>query len=134
VKDIAIECGWNGEKTPKDRKFLSDLKDLLAEWNDVPYQMLRREIAKVRLLAEQYNIDHDKFVIFIHCREPQEIQRFVEEYDAITVLVRRFEVENLEQSNHADSEIFNYKYDVEVMNNSTLDELKNTAKTFLRFF
>ena len=134
VKDIARECGWNGEKTPKDRKFLSDLKDLLAEWNDVPYQMLRREIAKVRLLAEQYNIDHDKFIIFIHCREPQEIQRFVEEYDAITVLVRRFEVENLEQSNHADSEIFNYKYDIEVMNNSTLDELKNTAKTFLRFF
>lgn len=134
VKDIARECGWNGEKTPKDRKFLSDLKDLLAEWNDVPYQMIRREIAKVRLLAEQYNIDPDKFVIFIHCREPQEIQRFVEEYDALTVLVRRFEVENLEQSNHADSEIFNYKYDVEVMNNSTLDELKNTAKTFLRFF
>ena len=131
VKDIARECGWNGEKTPKDRKFLSDLKDLLAEWNDVPYQMIRREIAKIRLLAEQYNIDHDKFVIFIHCREPKEIQRFVEEYDAITVLVRRFEVENLEQSNHADSEFFNYKYDVEVMNNSTLDELKNTAKIFL---
>lgn len=134
VKDIARECGWNGEKTPKDRKFLSDLKDLLAEWDDVPYQMIRKEIAKVRLLAEQYNIDHDKFVIFIHCREPEEIQRFVEEYDALTVLVRRFEVENLEQSNHADSEIFDYKYDVEVMNNSTLDELRETAKTFLRFF
>jgi hypothetical protein len=96
--------------------------------------MIRKEIAKVRLLAEQYNIDHNKFVIFIHCREPEEIQRFVEEYDAITVLIRRFEVENLEQSNHADSEIFDYEYDAEVMNNGTLDELREAAKTFLRYF
>ena len=131
VKDIARECGWNGEKTPKDRKFLSDLKDLLAEWNDVPYQMIRREIAKIRLLAEQYNIDHDKFVIFIHCREPKEIQRFVKEYDATTVIIRRGAVENNEQSNHADSEVFNFNYDVTIHNENSLDHLKLAAKVFL---
>ena len=37
IKQIAIECGWDGVKTPRNRKFLSDLKDLLTEWNDVPF-------------------------------------------------------------------------------------------------
>ena len=35
VKDIAKQCGWDGTKDLKNRKFLSDLKDLLTEWNDV---------------------------------------------------------------------------------------------------
>ena len=30
VKQIARECGWDGVKTPRNRKFLSDLKDLLT--------------------------------------------------------------------------------------------------------
>ena len=131
VKDVAKYCGWNGEKTPKDRKFLSDLKDLLAEWNDVPYQMIRSEIAKIYLIAEQYGVDHNKFVIFIHCREPEEINRFVREYGAITVIVRRPDVENVEQTNHADSNVFNYEYDVTIWNGEDLDHLKLAADFFL---
>ena len=30
VKEIATECGWDGTKTLENRKFLSDLKDLLT--------------------------------------------------------------------------------------------------------
>ena len=26
IKDIASKIGWNGQKEPKDRKFLADLK------------------------------------------------------------------------------------------------------------
>lgn len=131
IKDIAKECGWNGEKTPEDRKFLSELKKLLTEWRDVPYQVMRREIAKVRLLAEQYGIDHDRFVIFIHCREPEEIERFVKEYDATTVLVRRPEVEANEQSNSSDSGVFDYLYDAIVWNENSLDHLKLAAEMFV---
>lgn len=131
IKDIAKECGWNGEKTPEDRKFLSELKRLLTEWRDVPYQVMRREIAKVRLLAEQYGIDHNKFVIFIHCREPEEIERFVKEYDATTVLVRRPEVETDNQSNSSDSGVFDYTYDVIIWNENSLDHLKLAAEMFV---
>lgn len=131
VKEVAKNCGWNGQKTPKDRKFLSDLKDLLTEWNDVPYQQIRSEIAKIYLIAEQYGLDHNKFVIFIHCREPEEIQRFVDEYQAITVLMRRREVEDNPQSNHSDSEVFNYNYDIIIWNDENLEFLKGTANFFL---
>lgn len=131
IKDIAKECGWNGEKTPEDRKFLSELKKLLTEWRDVPYQVMRREIAKVRLLAEQYGIDHNKFVIFIHCREPKEIERFVKEYDAMTLLVRRPDVETDNQSNSSDSGVLNYTYDVIIWNENSLDYLKLAAEMFV---
>lgn len=134
VKDVAKYCGWNGEKTLKDRKFLSDLKDLLTEWNDVPYQMIRSEIAKIYLIAEQYGVDHNKFVIFIHCREPEEIQRFVDEYNAVTVLLRRPDVEGNEQSNHADMKVFEYNYDYEIINDKGFDELRDAAKAFLYYF
>ena len=40
VKDIAKEIGWNGTKTEKDRKFLSDLKILTAEYCDMPFQSM----------------------------------------------------------------------------------------------
>lgn len=110
---------------------MSDLKDLLTEWNDVPYQQIRSEIAKIYLIAEQYGLDHNKFVIFIHCREPEEIQRFVDEYQAITVLMRRREVEGNPQSNHSDSEVFNYNYDIIIWNDEDLEFLKGTANFFL---
>ena len=131
VKEVAEHCGWNGEKTPKHRKFLSDLKDLLAEWNDVPYQSIRRDIARVRLLAEQYNVDHEKFVVFIHCREPEEIARFVKEYNATTVIIRRPQVESETQSNHADKGVFDYEYDVTIYNDNTIDHLKFAVDFFL---
>ena len=115
------------------RKFLSDLKDLLTEWNDVPYQSIRRDIAKIYLIAEQYGLDHNKFVIFIHCREPEEIQRFVKDYGATTILLRRPDVEGNIQSNHADTNVFNYNYDFEIQNNKGLDELRDAAKTFLKY-
>ena len=32
VKEVAKMCGWDGTKTDENRKFLSDLKDLLSQW------------------------------------------------------------------------------------------------------
>ena len=31
VKEVANFCGWDGTKTPENRKFLSDLKDLVGD-------------------------------------------------------------------------------------------------------
>ena len=34
TKELARKIGWDGSKEPRDRKFLSDLKDLLDEYKD----------------------------------------------------------------------------------------------------
>lgn len=47
IKTIAASAfGWNGEKTPRARKFLSDLKDLLTEWNDIPFKDIQKKYMK----------------------------------------------------------------------------------------
>ena len=42
VKEIAKIIGWNGEKTERDRKFLSDLKLLTTEYNDMPLNDMKK--------------------------------------------------------------------------------------------
>ena len=42
VKQVAKLCGWDGTKDLKSRKFLSDLKDLLTEYNDAPMNDIKQ--------------------------------------------------------------------------------------------
>ena len=44
VKSIAKQFGWNGEKELKDRKMLSDLKDLLTRYNDYPHTYIANKL------------------------------------------------------------------------------------------
>lgn len=128
VKHLAILSGWDEVKTPKDRKFLSDLKDLLIEWNDVPY---KKVVEEKNYFSESLGSESDKGVFFTHCREPKEIQKFVDRENAITVLLRRATEESAEQSNHADANVFDFDYDYTIFNNGTLEDLKNSASVFL---
>lgn len=131
VKKIATECGWDGTKDLKNRKFLSDLKDLLTNWGDVPYKKTLQEIDIFKFDLDYWDVS-DKGVVFIMCREPKEIERFERELNAKSVLIRRASVEFEQQSNHADSEVLNHKYDYIIENNGTVDELKEKAKGFLK--
>lgn len=72
--------------------------------------------------------------LFIHTREPEEIQRYVDYYDAITLCIRRPSVENNEQSNHADANVYNYDYECYIDNDGTLEELKEKVKDFCDTF
>ena len=132
VKELAAQCGWDGTKTPENRKFLSDLKDLLTDWGDVPYKKVIKEKELWEFSFEQFNIQTKDCFLFIQCREPKEIQKFVDRVGAETILVRRESVENSLQSNHADAEVFNFNYDYEIENNEDLKDLKNKAKKFLK--
>lgn len=131
VKKIATECGWDGTKDLKNRKFLSDLKDLLTNWGDVPYKKTLQEIDMFKFDLDCWNVP-DKGMVFIMCREPEEIERFERELNAKSLLIRRASVEFEQQSNHADSEVLNHKYDYIIENNGTIDELKEKAKDFLK--
>lgn len=132
VKEIAEKCGWNGEKTPKNRKFLSDLKDLLSEWNDVPFKKIEQRATQFSNELAMFGLNDKTAYLFVDSREPEEIQRFCDELGAISVLVRRPEVENNQASNHADANVFNYKYDFTIMNDGDIEKLYSTADEFIK--
>ena len=129
VKQLAKMAGWNGEKTPENRRFLSDLKDLLTRWNDVPYNDMCKEIRGFNNELEQYGC-LDKGIIFIHCREPFEINKFKERLGAKTILIDRNTNERI--LNHADEDVYKFQYDYIIKNNNDLANLKLQAKIFLK--
>jgi dephospho-CoA kinase len=130
VKYLAAQSGWDGTKTPKNRKFLSDLKDLLTEWNDVPWKKVEEVFESIKVECFQYGLRDSDFFLFVHSREPKEIERFQKEYGALTILIDREEVEG-KQSNHSDAEVMNFNYDYIINNDGTLEELKMKAMTFI---
>ena len=131
VKKVAGGCGWNGSKTPENRKFLSDLKDLLIEWDDVPYKDCLKEIKRITSLADIYDVEHDDWAIFIDCREPKEIQKFVDRLGAKTIFIDR-KIEDYNASNHADANVENFEYDIVINNNGTLEDLAAAAMNFIK--
>ena len=44
VKEVAQFCGWDGTKTLENRRFLSDLKRILTEWNEIPLKKVCQEV------------------------------------------------------------------------------------------
>ena len=128
VKQIARECGWDGVKTPENRKFLSDLKDLLSQWNDVQYQKIVDHIEYMNEFGRQYD-----WILFVDCREPAEIQKLRERLNATTVLVRRLGDETNVTSNHADADVFKYEYDYTIKNYGELSDLVVECLGFLDY-
>lgn len=127
VKHIAVGLGWDGVKTAADRKFLSNLKDVLTDWKDLPFENISERIRSVILCFS----NPSEFIIFVDCREPIEIQKLCERFNAKSVLIRRPMVEQLTYSNHADAEVLNYTYDIIVDNDGDLGNLASAALNFL---
>ena len=127
VKDIAVCAGWDGGKTMADRKFLSNLKDILTEWNDSPMQEIVNQIEDIRVH------EGDDSIVFIDMREPDDIDRFIanSKDEVSTILVRRIDKEGIAYGNRADDGVFNYNYDIIIENNGSLEDLHSAAVTFL---
>ena len=133
VKEIAQKCGWDGEKTLEARAFLSDLKKILTNFNDLPFKDIERHIREFQDELDYYSIDSSKGFIFVDVREPKEIQRMKDAFNATTLLIQRDAVSFQETSNRSDAEVNNYKYDYIVYNNGTYSELRAEAERFLNF-
>lgn len=130
VKSLAIIAGWDGSKTESNRKFLSDLKDLLSSWDDVPYKETIKNINTAIKNINDFN--NGDGLIFVHSREPKEIQRYVNYFGyntCHTLLVKNPNVPTV-TSNHADKDVENYRYDFVVYNNKDLESLEDKAKLF----
>lgn len=123
VKTCAETLGWEGTKSATDRKFLSDLKDALEDWKNIPYISL---VADYKV-AKEADID----IMFIDAREPKDIERIKKGFNAKSILIHRDEVFGQEQSNHADSSVYESVYDYIIYNNADLENLRNSAIIFL---
>ena len=127
IKEIAKFIGWDGSKTERNRKFLSDLKLLTTEYNDMPLNDMRN-FADAFMNGE-FNVSR---MLFLHIREPEEIKKAVnefKEYNPKTILVKRDSVKHI-TSNMADENVFNYDYDIVIDNNGTLEDFVKKAKSF----
>ena len=88
VKEIAKEIGWDGKKTEKNRKFLSDLKILTSEYCDMPFESMKSKVT-------EFMKDEESKFLFLHIREPEEIDRIVKEFGAKTILIIRDTVKHI---------------------------------------
>ena len=127
IKEIATMCGWNGEKTDKARKFLSDLKALSIEFNDYP------TVWATEKYKEFLSSEND--IMFVHIREPEEISKFVSATDgaAKTLLVRGGErMKKTNYGNVSDDGVENYSYDYYFINDKSLEEAEASFVEFLK--
>lgn len=120
VKELATIIGWDGTKSEKDRKFLSDLKRLTTEYNDFSFNSIKNAYEKF--------INSDNEIMFIHIREPEEIKRASDYFNALTLLIKRENYDNI-SSNASDANVDNYDYDY-IINNTTLEDLESRALEF----
>lgn len=126
-KEAAKVLGWDGGKTEKDRKFLSDVMDLSTDYNDAPFKDV---LSLVTDFKNSKDFDECN-VLIIDMRDPKDIARAVETFGAETILVRKPDAKKIE-SNHADRDVENYKYDYIIENDGTLEQLENVAEFFVR--
>jgi len=124
VKRVAQSMGWDGVKTEKSRKFLSDIKELWINYNNKLFDDLISfcELTKFRVLD---------VYIFIHCREPKEILKYKKYFGdnfCETLLIRRpkFNI----STNSSDNNVEKFKYDHIINNRGGLDYLKILASDF----
>lgn len=131
VKEVAKYCGWEGAKTPKDRKFLSDLKQLLIDWNDIPLKKTQEFIRLTKDSYDSLDMEPDNLIFFVDVREPSEIAKFCAAIpNAKSILIHRNEAEKNIQSNASDSNYLDYTYDYVLNNNSTVDDFIAVTEEF----
>lgn len=123
VKQLAINYfGWDGVKNEYWRKFLSQLKKFLVENFDYVYKDIANKV-------KDFN-NSDAEILMIDIREPEEIKRFKNEFEAITLFIKNDNVKII-TSNESDRNVENFTYDYIIENNGSLEELEEKAKELI---
>ena len=87
---------------------------------------MKEQYEKIKLTDDIYK----SIILFLHIREPKEIQRVKEAFNAITLFIKNDNVADI-TSNMADANVKNYDYDVIIDNSGSLEELAYKAKEFI---
>lgn len=129
IKKIARENGWNGEKTPEARRFLSELKRIFTEYNDLPNRYVLGEYDK-------FLRDTESELFFVHIREGEQIDRFMraskcfEGGHCVTLLVTSQRCPK-GYGNASDDMVEEHAYDYTFANDGTLEQTQTDFLAFL---
>lgn len=118
VKKAAVALGWNGVKDEKSRKLLAEIKRLSIEYNNGPFEYIKQRISETP----------DTSDIFIHVREPEEIDKLRKEYNCKTILIVNDKVLKI-TSNESDAGVNDYDYDFTITN-----KMDNDFEVIVRHF
>ena len=111
------------KKDDKVRKFLSEFKRILTEYNDFPYQQCKLAIESLE----------ENQVIFLHIREKEEIDKVKKDFPQTKVIF----VDNGEIKSHgndSDDKVTDVEPDIIIYNDRTLEDLSKTAKWFTQTY
>lgn len=137
IKEMAMKGGWFGLKDTKSRKLLSDLKNLMIAYNDLPTKYLIRKYYEF----EQSGDD----ILFVHIREADEMSKFLSAIRPsedvvlkdLVLLVRRGG-EQKKIGNDADDGVGNCPYDAVFVNDTGLElaeeRFVHMIETAIRFY
>jgi len=134
VKEIAAQMGCDViNKSDADRKFLSDIKMAWTNFNDGIFKSITHMIDnEFEIVKYDGHFDTDEIIVTVMCREPEEIEKFVEYYGrktCKTILVERPGI--AVPDNHGDQSVFDYGYDYIITNDGNLEKLETTAYEFV---
>lgn len=124
IKEIAKMIGWDGNKDEKSRKLLSDLKALCDNYNNLTFEAMQSKVDEFKR--------SDASILFLHIREPHNIEAAKIAFDAETVLVTRDAVEQI-TSNDSDKNVAEYDYDFIVNNDGDISDLGDECDRFLQY-
>lgn len=128
VKTIALDCGWRGKKTDRDRLFLSELKRITSAYSDMSFYDVKEKACD--FLCHSFYDDFE--IMLIDIREPEEIERACKAFNAQSIYIRNDNVE-LNKSNYADANVEDYDYDYILSNNGTLEEFERVVEDFYEY-
>ena len=123
VKEAGKHLGWEGGKSEWDRAFLSDLKLLADKYYGHSLMYVVRE-------HEDFLNREIENVMFIHCREPENIEALKQTFECKTILIVNINIDDI-TTNMADANVNNYVYDYYIDNSGTLEDLEYLAKDFV---
>jgi hypothetical protein len=141
IKEIAYKYGYSDDdKNLMARRFLSELKAVFIEWNDLPLMYLGP-------IIDDFLDTPSKKLLFVMIREPVEIKKFKTLVDRklvdltkegncpsteiVTLLIKRPEVDSIDFCNESDDYVDNYNYDY-IYNND--GDLFREKYKFMLFF
>jgi dephospho-CoA kinase len=127
VKEFAKKYfGWSGnenDKTEEWRRFFSELKRMFVVEFDYIFKDLSVQV-------NNFYRNTQAELLLIDSREPEEIERFKNQFQATTLFIKNDRVKKI-TSNDSDRNVESYKYDYIIENNGTLEELEQKAIEFI---
>jgi len=126
IKQVLYCLGWDGIKTEKNRMMLAEMKKIWIKYFNGCFEFTKNI----------YNENKDDYdIIFLHCREPEEIEKIVNGLDNVeTLLIKNNTGRSKSYKNGADDVVYDYSYTYTINNNGSINDLKKEAIKFVNMF